>query len=525
MARLPTGTVTFVFTDIEGSTRLVKRLRERWAEALARHQLALREAFAAHGGREVDTQGDSFFFAFSSAREAVAAAVEGQRAIAATEWPDGVQVRARMGVHTAQASLADGRYVGVGVHRAARICAAGHGGQVLVSQATRELLEDEEDEERGGAKLRELGVHRLKDLDRPVHLYQVVAPGLDSDFPPLRAERGAPRRRRLPLAVGAAALAVAAVAASALLLLRDSRAPVVVPANSVAVIDPDGNEVIAAVPVGESPGPIVAGLGAVWVFNWNDLTVSKLDPTRRQTVGVVPGVTEGATAREAITVALLAAGEGALWTGHALTLRRSEPGRLDVLRAIDISRSTEVWTGITTGLGRVWLSGYAPRLMEIDPDRGTVEGIVRLEATEDLYSWSAVAVGLRSVWVAFGGSGEGSLVFRYDPVTGDIGRTPVDGSTRAIAVGRGAVWAADTAGDALVRIRPRPFTVSRRIPVGDEPVGVAVGMGSVWTANAGDGTVSRIDPATHEVVSIRVGHRPQGVVVANGLVWVSVRSA
>ena len=146
MAELPTGAVTFLFTDIEGSTRLVKQLRGRYDEVLAEHQRLLRAAFAAHGGYEVDTQGDSFFVAFSSARDALLAAVEGQLALLSHPWTDGVQVKVRMGLHTGQARASEGRYTGLAVHRAARIGAAGHGGQILVSQATQTLLEDEEED-------------------------------------------------------------------------------------------------------------------------------------------------------------------------------------------------------------------------------------------------------------------------------------------------------------------------------------------------------------------------------------------
>src|SRR5688572_21713842 len=133
MADMPTGAVTFLFSDIEGSTRLVKQLRDRYGSVLADHQRLLRDAFAAHGGYEVDTQGDSFFIAFASARDALLAAVEGQLALSSHRWPDGVEIKVRMGLHTGQAVASDGRYTGLAVHRAARIGSAGHGGQILVS--------------------------------------------------------------------------------------------------------------------------------------------------------------------------------------------------------------------------------------------------------------------------------------------------------------------------------------------------------------------------------------------------------
>src|SRR6187402_325583 len=185
MPEMPRGAVTFLFTDIEGSTRLVKQLRERYGAVLADHQRMLRAVFDAHGGYEVDTQGDSFFVAFASARDAVLAAVEGQLALASHTWPEGVQIKVRMGLHTGQAVASGDRYTGLAVHRAARIGAAGHGGQILVSQATQTLLEDEEEDLH--VFLRDLGEQRLKDLDRPVRLYQVAGAELPTEFPPLRA--------------------------------------------------------------------------------------------------------------------------------------------------------------------------------------------------------------------------------------------------------------------------------------------------------------------------------------------------
>jgi predicted ATPase/class 3 adenylate cyclase len=177
MTVLPDGVVTFLFTDIEGSTRLVKALRERYADVLAEHRGLVRAAVAAHGGREVDTQGDAFFVAFGGAKQAVLCAVEIQRALAGHEWPAGAPVRVRIGIHTGPAVLAGGGYTGLAVHRAARICAAARGGQVLISQATQALVEDEEEEL--GFTLTDAGERRLKDLDRPVRLFKLAAPGVD----------------------------------------------------------------------------------------------------------------------------------------------------------------------------------------------------------------------------------------------------------------------------------------------------------------------------------------------------------
>jgi predicted ATPase/class 3 adenylate cyclase len=176
MAELPTGTVTFLFTDVEGSTRLLSELGYSYANVLAEHRRTLRDAIAVHGGVEVDTQGDAFFIAFARASDAVAAAAGGQRALAAGP------IRARMGIHTGEPLRTDEGYVGMDIHRGARIAAAGHGGQVLISQTARELIQDDLPDE---FALLDLGEHRLKDLSRPQRIFQLVAEGLEGDFPAL----------------------------------------------------------------------------------------------------------------------------------------------------------------------------------------------------------------------------------------------------------------------------------------------------------------------------------------------------
>ena len=379
MADLPSGAVTFVFTDIEGSTRLVRQLRDRYAEALADHQRLVRAAFTGHGGHEIDTQGDAFFYAFGSAHEAVLAAVEAQLALSGHPWPDESELKVRIGVHTGPAAPANGRYTGLAVHRAARICAAGHGGQILVSQATQSLIEDEE--EHLAVSLLDLGDQRLKDIDRPVRLYQVVAPGLPTDFPPLRGEadgtlQAAPTpfwRRRRAVLVAVLAL-LAAVAAAVILATRGTTTGLSgVRPNHVGLIDPKTNEIVDEVPVGIRPGPLAVGGGAVWVGNLDERTLTKIDA-------------------------------GASGAGRNVPARQPTP------------------TGVAVGAGSVWVAhGALGQLSAVDPEFGQVTKTIDVAGEAIGSTNGAVAVGAGAVWAVFADSTLG----RVDPSTLAVtGRAP-----------------------------------------------------------------------------------------------------
>jgi class 3 adenylate cyclase len=184
VSSLPSGTVTFLFTDIESSTALLRELGDRYADVLGRERSILRETLTDAGGQEIDTQGDAFFFSFTRARDAVTGAVAAQRALARNDWPDGVDVKVRMGLHTGEPSVGDEGYVGLDVVRAARICSAGHGGQILLSETTRALLGGALPD---GAALDDLGTQSLKDVGEE-RIYQLTVDGRE-DFAPLKAER------------------------------------------------------------------------------------------------------------------------------------------------------------------------------------------------------------------------------------------------------------------------------------------------------------------------------------------------
>jgi YVTN family beta-propeller protein len=520
MADLPSGAVTFLFTDIEGSTRLVKQLRERYGEVLHEHQRLLRAAFQAHGGHEVDTQGDSFFVAFSSAREALLAAVEGQRALLAHTWPDGVRIKVRIGLHTGQAIASGGRYTGLAVHRAARIGAAGHGGQILVSQATQNLLEDEEEDLH--VFMRDLGEQRLKDLDRPVRLYQAAADGLPAEFPPLRPDAEpapvepavSPWRR--PSAIAAAALGLAAliVGATLALVLRDGAGRVAVLPNSVAVIDPETGRVVDSVPVGTRPGPIAFGAGSVWVGNLDDRTVTRIDPGSRRVLRHI--------ALDDRTPTGLAFGFGEVWVAHGLLgeLSRIDPQFNEVSRPIEVAGTAfgSPNGSVAIGAHSVWAVFGDSTLARIEPATGRVAESTRAGSLP-----AGIVVGSGSVWVSNSGAAN---VGRYNPVTfaeGPIGTIPVGKRPTGLAAGERAIWVANTGDDTVTRIDPDTGSTVP-IAVGESPTAVTVGADSVWVADSAGGTLSRIDPATNEIERpIEIGNAPTGILLADGFLWVTVQ--
>jgi class 3 adenylate cyclase len=186
MSTLPGGTVTFVFTDIEGSTKLLQELGDiAYGQVSGDHRRLVRDTFGAHGGTEIDTQGDAFFFSFPRARDGVAAAVDAQRALNDHEWPEGREVLVRMGIHTGEPHVGEEGYLGLDVVRAARISAAGHGGQILISETTRALLGNQLPE---GVAVHDLGQQDLKDVQHE-HIYELTIDGRSLAGRPLKTEK------------------------------------------------------------------------------------------------------------------------------------------------------------------------------------------------------------------------------------------------------------------------------------------------------------------------------------------------
>jgi YVTN family beta-propeller protein len=511
---LPSGTVTFLFTDIEGSTQLLHQLGgDRYAEVLAEHERLLRAAFVAHKGRVVDTQGDSFFVAFRTAADAVAAAVDAQRDLAAEHWPHGGAVHVRMGLHTGEPRMAAQRYVGIGVHRAARIGAAGHGGQILLSSTTRELAEEDLPQ---GVSIRDMGERRLKDLDQPQRLYQLDVEGLQNEFAQLRTLDVELRRKRRRLYAGSALVGVLAAAVAIPVFAfgqGGTGSGLTVEGNSVAVIDPDSNRVTKAISVGTRPGAIASGSGSLWVANRDDASVSRIDPETSSVTKTIP-VEDTPTG--------LAAVDGATWVvgsnvaGPSVSLRRIDPEFETVAPRIEIPNVVPGGAGSAAALGKtVWIAPSSGLLTRVDSRTGRVVG----DRIDPNASPTAVAVGADATWVADSDAG---TVTRVDP-TGLLTSITVGGSPSAIALDADGVWVANRSDDTVVRIDPSTRGVTATIPVGSTPAGIAVSPDSVWVANSGDGTVSRIGRESGEVdETIPVGESPQGVLAADGRVWVTV---
>ncbi len=451
---MPTGTVTMLFTDIEGSTRLLKQLGDRYGELLADHRRLLREAFAAHGGREMDTQGDAFFVAFARARNAVEAAVSAQLALARHEWPDGVECRVRMGLHTGEPSVGEEGYHGMGLHRGARIAGIARGGQILLSSATAEVIHDDLP---AGVSLRDLGQRPLKDIERPEHIYQLVAEGLRSDFPRPDTGRKESPRSRARLAGWALAATVAVVVAIVALLLGTSGGPstakaTLVSADSVGIFDPAKGRLTGQVPVDASPGSVAAGDGSIWAANVDAATVSKIDPVKQVVIDTIQ-VGDGPDG--------IAFGGGFVWVANGLdgTVTKIDPRVDKPVSTIAVGNGP---AGVAVGSRYVWVAnssdGSITRI-DLETDRP-------LPAIQVGQSADGVAVGFDSVWVTSQAAGD---VTRLDERTGRVIQ-PIQAGAGADAVttGLGAVWVANSRGGSVTDVDPSDNSVHATVPVGDE---------------------------------------------------------
>jgi ABC-type transport system substrate-binding protein/class 3 adenylate cyclase len=515
------GTHTFLFTDIEGSTRLVKQLRSDYGEVLAEHRELLREAFRLHGGNEIDTQGDAFFVVFGRAKDAMAAAAAAQLALHAKRWPEGVEVRIRMGIHTGEAEVSDGHYHGVAVHRAARIMAAAHGGQVLLSQTTQDLVEDEE-EEALGLELRDLGAQRLKDLDRPVHLYQLVIEGLPSEFPPLRTEAdlGAaaeaalappPFYRRRTILVGVLAGMIAAAIAIPIFALAGGSgggaALASVVDNAVGVVDAGSRNISAQAPHIQSPQGVATGAGSVWVTSGSDSLV-RLSPRSHaveQTITVGNGPLGVAVNGNDVWVA----------NSQDRTVSRVSAQTNEEVAHYGVGNMP---TGVAIGDGTVWVTNADDgTISQLNATAGKPEGTIQVGSPVH-----GIAYGGRKLWVT---DPVGNALVEVSPTSGVVTRVNVGSGPTAVAYRNGTVWVANNLDGTVSRVDANSARVTGTFLVGAAPNGIAIAPDAVWVTDEVTGKLVRVDPSSGSTSPKTLGGRPEGVAVRDGSLWVAVQAA
>jgi class 3 adenylate cyclase len=536
------ATATFLFTDVEGSTELLRSHRDAYASILADHHRILREAFAVHGGREVDNQGDAFFVAFTRARDAVLAAADIQRSLATHAWPDGATVRVRMGIHTGEADLTADRYVGMSVHRAARISGLGHGGQVLVSPTTAGLLDDEA--ALPDVSLRSLGAHRLKDIERPVEIYQLDVGGLPGRFPPLKSGPREPsRRRRIGLAV-ATILVLAAGGVAVAWASRDAPPPEVLP-NSLVRIDPDTLEPTDVFSIGAGADQVVVSGGYVWVMHYvlrdetsiavrnaGDHTITRVDPSTGETRVVGGGLAPCAMTTDP---------SGDVWVANCFPPAANQQPNVVRVDADTLefeatwpapSRSDGPIRGLGYGGGSLWIGdifgdpGPRPphRVTQMDPETGARQSFpVPKQASG--FAWSD---GYGDLWINHFDAGSLTRLHLstdeatyVESVTANPVYPTVDGDT---------VWVGDWSWPRVVRVSAvgpaMPRTI--RLPVDQAQADSAVwdvdsGAEAIWAVTPRFGALWRIDPETNAVTEIPVPYLPSGVAAEEDAIWVTVR--
>ena len=362
----------------------------------------------------------------------------------------------------------------------------------------------------------ELGLEPGRDLQQLQRAILAQDPALDAPARRRIAEELSSRRRGGLIVVLGAALLLLAVGVAVVAGGEDEPHPERVAGDSLAVVDPDAERVIASIPTGVRPADVAAGAGYLWVANVGDDTVTQIAPRDRRVVSTTsPGV----------SVAGLAADAGGVWVGDVRRSRlvRLDPGFRSVVRSVRLARDLEGLgqlgeNPVAIGYGSVWTGRTYGSVVRVDATSHEV--LATISVGNDP---SAIATGAGSVWIA---DATDNTVTRVDPATEGavIGTTSVGQGPNGLAVGAGAVWVANTQDDTVSRIDARTGTLTDTIPVGRRPIGVAVSDGAVWVANSVSGTLSRIDARTKEVeATVELGEAPQRITAAHGLVWVSMR--
>ncbi|MEP7040705.1 MAG: ABC transporter substrate-binding protein [Chloroflexota bacterium] len=513
---------TVLFTDIVGSTELAAELGDRgWRDLVQEHHRLIRAALRRHGGREVDTAGDGFFVIFD------APAAAAQCAIDAVESVQSLGIHIRAGIHVGEVEQIGAKVGGIAVPTAARIMAAAGGSEILASGTVRDLAAGSRllFEDRGERELKGVpGTWRLFAVNRAVSEPAAQAGAADGRG---AADQAATRRaaavrrsqtrpfwQRHPRATGALAFGLALVVAGAGAFAWSPwrpRALAGVPENSLGVIDPGRNEIVAQTNVEDQPAGIGVGDGAVWVTNGGSNTVSRVDPSTRATV-------------DSIDVGLgpagVAIGGGSIWVANsgARSVTRINAASAKVVDTIAVGNGP---TGIAFASGAVWVTNAGDgTLTRIDATTGEAAPPISIGSSPD-----AIAADDAGLWVA---SQDGATVSHLDPTSGALLAAPIPVGSRpaAIVIAAGSVWVANAGDGSLSRIDPALDRVIGVINVGGAPNALAVDGTTLWVAD-GTGAVLRVDTGTASVTPTRIatGSAPQAIALVNGEIWFASRAS
>jgi class 3 adenylate cyclase/streptogramin lyase len=505
------GVVTIMFTDVEGSTDVTRRLGdEEGRRVIEAYKRLVREELGRQGGREVDSIGDGFFVTFASTRRAVSCAVEIQKALDRHGHEQSEeQIRVRIGLNVGEVIERDGHPFGAAVNATERVASRAKGGQIFVSEPVRHLAGTIP-----GVSFRGRGRHEVKGFPERWRLYEVVW-----ERPTRLAPRPAPKPEAKPRwklrALGVGGIALAAIVAGVLaLLLSGGRSHLSrVDANTVGILDPKNGTILGQVRVGARPIALAYGEGALWVANAGDRTVSRVDPASREQVHAI-GV-------GGFPPSGIAAGESSVWvpSGFADEVALIDPRTDTVDHTISLPDGSGP-AAVAIGGGFVWVANaIGNTVSRISPQTDEVKSTTPVRGEP-----KAIAFGEHGVWVA---NTLSKSVSRLSPSTGSAVAPPIAlrFPPAAIAAGEGAVWVVSTEGDNITKIDPKTNAAVGTITVGNAPVAVAAGEGGVWVANSLDHSVWRIDPGSNRIEQkIAFGSSPDAIVVADGRVWVTAHA-
>jgi class 3 adenylate cyclase/streptogramin lyase len=495
---------TVMFTDIVGSTRLAAEMGDRrWRQVLARHHAVVRGALKRHKGREVDTAGDGFLATFEQPSRAIACAIEITQSLRTV----GVEIRVR--INMGEVEVIAPKVGGIAVHVGSRVMSMAGPGEVWLTGTVRDLMAGSD------VKFDDRGIHELKGVPGQWRLHS-VSPGLASEPIPEGAVEAPPRpwgwiAEHVPLIALLVLGVVTALIVALVVASRDGgegAAPTPA-ANSAVQIDPGTGELVSVAEVGTDPTAVAYGLDSIWVANFSDRTVQRVDPSTGDPdspIGIASGNPIGITT-----------GQGSVWVTSSIDgiVYRIDP-RTRGTREIAVGTGVQ---GIAFGEGAVWVTnGQTNEVLRIDP---VTEGVERIEMDDDSQP-SGIAVGAGFVWVAEHLTGR---VAQIDPAALEVVETIplLRGRPDQVAFGAGFVWVAVGSDDSVLRIDPASRVRTTIDNVGNQPAGIGVGAGGVWVANALDGTVVRIDPQRAELVDeVRLGFSPQGVAASPEGIWVTL---